>query len=321
MIISCPQCASRMEVPDDAIGKQTSCPSCQHAFLIQAVGSAAARPAEDSAPPPADPPETPASLEPQSPAEQAVEEQIPRATPAPADRPAKGPQKSFGFRPLIKTRSIKEMGLWRYLAFGACCLVIGAFILPWWSGERRGDLRDLARRSQGRLDPWNNPGIRDYQRERARVAKVQADDEDFYDDRMSEQEKDKAEKFEDLGALARGVELELEFFGWQFWQGIVSVVLGVLALGLLSVVMFAPGTRRFGWAMTGPAALMGAGVFACSLALVLSAPGGDYRGTYMKISQQVREGAYLSLAAGALLATFSAVDLVLGLTHSQPSQT
>jgi hypothetical protein len=306
-----------MEVPDDAVGKQTACPSCQHAFLIQAAESSHAPSAGDQAPaPPADPPEAPAPPEPQSP-----EGQIPHAAPVPADRPSQTPRKKFGFRPLIKTRSIKQMGLWRYLAFGACCLAIGAFLLPWWSGELRGDLRDLARRSQGRLDPWSSPGFRDAQREWARVEKVQADDEDFYDDRMSEQEKDKAEKFEDLRALARGVELELEFFGWQFWQGIVSVILAILALGLLSVVMFAPATRRFGWAMTGPAALMGVAVLILSLVMILSAPGGDYTGQYFEISQTVREGAYVSLAGGAMLAAFAAVDLVLGLTGRQKPQT
>src|SRR5438105_8241667 len=64
-VISCPKCAMRMQVPDDATGKQVRCPGCQNLFVIgapapaaapQLVGAAAGGVASGSVPRPAAPP-------------------------------------------------------------------------------------------------------------------------------------------------------------------------------------------------------------------------------------------------------------------------
>ncbi len=38
-VISCPKCPMRMQVPDDATGKQVKCPSCQNVFVIGAASA------------------------------------------------------------------------------------------------------------------------------------------------------------------------------------------------------------------------------------------------------------------------------------------
>src|SRR5262245_32704080 len=72
-VISCPKCPMRMQVPDDATGKQVKCPSCQHVFVIggapapalQPVGAAAGG-GSGSAPRPAAPPKPAAAPPPQA---------------------------------------------------------------------------------------------------------------------------------------------------------------------------------------------------------------------------------------------------------------
>src|SRR4051812_46791101 len=61
-VISCPKCSTRMQVPDDATGKQVKCPSCQNLFVsgapaLQPAGAAAGAasgsvPRPAAAPPP-----------------------------------------------------------------------------------------------------------------------------------------------------------------------------------------------------------------------------------------------------------------------------
>ncbi len=70
-VISCPKCPMRMQVPDDATGKQVKCPSCQNVFVIgaapapQPVGAGvAAGSASGSAPRPAASAPTPAAAPP-----------------------------------------------------------------------------------------------------------------------------------------------------------------------------------------------------------------------------------------------------------------
>src|SRR5688572_17069701 len=67
-IISCTKCQTRMQVPDDATGKQVRCPKCQNMFVVgaaapqlvaAATGAASGstpRPPAAAPPPPAPPP-------------------------------------------------------------------------------------------------------------------------------------------------------------------------------------------------------------------------------------------------------------------------
>src|SRR5438105_3359380 len=63
-VISCPKCNTRMQVPDDATGKQVRCPTCQNVFVIGAptpvpaavgagVGSSGSMPRPPASSPPA----------------------------------------------------------------------------------------------------------------------------------------------------------------------------------------------------------------------------------------------------------------------------
>src|SRR6516225_428189 len=72
-VIACPKCQTRMQVPDNAAGKQVRCPTCKDVFTIpapalQPVGAGAAAapappPASAAAPRPAPPPRPPAPTE------------------------------------------------------------------------------------------------------------------------------------------------------------------------------------------------------------------------------------------------------------------
>ncbi|MFW5839209.1 MAG: hypothetical protein ACOCZE_01380 [Planctomycetota bacterium] len=327
MIVPCPQCASKMEVPDDAAGKQTTCPSCSHTFMIQApetVEAVQAVPSVQASPVQADP-------KPASPA--------PPADPSPVAIPQSTPRQASA------AEKIRQYGIWRYQAFGAAVLVIAAFFLPWWSftfslegmeshlaeaGRLKRKNEELQR--QGQQADWQEAqkfqaDVQTFQQADQRIGlEIKADmekagkeiDSDFSDGLVDEKEFQKDLEKELMSQIestdpSGEVEVGETFHGWSFVRGIISLILAALAAVLLAVAMFVPAVRRFGWAISAPAAAMGIAIGVLALTFVLAADTADFDGKWVHASQTLREGAWLTLAGGGLLAILAGIDVAVSL--------
>jgi predicted Zn finger-like uncharacterized protein len=79
MLISCPECKTKIRAPESAIGKKIRCKSCEHVFAVKAPN----KPGEITAPPPAKPGEQKKKPEPPAKAPPPKQEKPPPLKPVP----------------------------------------------------------------------------------------------------------------------------------------------------------------------------------------------------------------------------------------------
>jgi hypothetical protein len=328
-----------MEVPDDAEGKQTSCPTCGHTFVIaSAAGQATvqAKPAEAPSQPPPSQPAAPQAAPPQPHAEQSSPAQPPQPTVAQPVSQGRGPW---------RRRSIKELGVWRYAALIGATLALVSFFTVWWSatmGARYHDLADTVRQAkefEASLPPENQRTWQHQQQAMQIQQRLQQQAGAFQQALQADQQKAE-NQLKGVDEFTEGVldedEIGREFerkskadlkranpngavvvqhsaYGWDFTRGILVFVLSIVAVGLLSAVMYVPAVRPFGWAATLPAAALGITSAILALTFLIGAPGENFTGEVVTTSMTVREGGWLALAGSVILAVFAAIDGVASL--------
>jgi hypothetical protein len=295
-----------MEVPDGAEGKQTACPSCGHTFVIAAADDQATVRAQ---PAPAPAPKAQVAQPTHNATQTQTREEIPTAQPvAPSGRS------------ILRRRSIKEMGLWRYLASSGAALAIAAFFLPWYHAEANMDGPKMNQDAQQvRNLQWQNP--QEAQRLANQIQNAVNDlksadmeDNDFLEDRLSSKQKQQLAKFEDeRTAIQEKLRFEATLFGWDFWHALLTMIFALLAAVLLMVPMYVGALRSAGWAFALPAMALGIASTIFCIVFLVQAPSAQIKNIYFQISASMREGSILALVGAIALAGFAAVDAAMSL--------
>ncbi|TFG87538.1 MAG: hypothetical protein E4H18_03425 [Hyphomicrobiales bacterium] len=211
--------------------------------------------------------------------------------------------------------------LWRFVAMGGAALMILSFFLPWWSIDffelkrpQRPELDRAAAMSSAGRETYED-AQKDYEKKLAEYKKV---DEAFDKQMESLQQATVDTQLFAVDVLSRKAITKLNprekgsatAFGWGPGSGIVTFIFGLIILPLMLVPMFVSILKKWSWAMSMPAAVLGLVVLILSVVFWIGSPGENVSGM---VEQGVSIGPFVALAGGLAAAGGAALTGICGL--------
>ncbi|MFP4353813.1 MAG: hypothetical protein ACLFUJ_01725 [Phycisphaerae bacterium] len=272
MQINCPKCQSQLDVPDDAAGKETTCPSCQETFVV--AGPVQTKPAEGVAPPAA-----------------------PAGDNAPArDKSAGAKAKANEFYGKATTMQLGGFSLMKIVAAAGGILLFLSFFLPWWGMGLEFDKVDAGDVSNARSE---------YQK----VFDGDASDDDKADANWvfsvaGLEEAQEMGKAQGKVNANESVDYSWSAFGWDLTRGIVTFIFALEILVLVGLTILIPSARRVGFALLLPAALLAFVVLILTLTVWFGTPGDNEGEKFIDL--------YAGVSFGTFVAMFGAIGVMVG---------
>ncbi|MBI5725855.1 MAG: hypothetical protein HZA50_17985 [Planctomycetes bacterium] len=278
MIVLCPKCASRLQVPDAAAGQHTACPACGLVFPIT--------PAQTSRP--------------------AVPSQ---AQPPPVQLPPPGAVFSLpGQKPKGKgTALLITMAI--FLLMGAAAMGSSMF-LRWWRLST--DCRFADTSSHIRQ---NQDARQQFEREAQRFREIKDASMPFYRQYLPRSVQDSlaAMQTEITYTRQRNHSIYESFFGDDLGRGIMTFIFACAAVVLVLPQIIFRFCRRWGWPANFIIAGLSLAAFIVNLVFLIRLPSNLLPGYYVFLSQKPFEGVWVAVGASAFTAAWGLATAITGL--------